>query len=79
MSSIIESQLTSCIDFPILCPLYLSILLAIPPTITILSNFGIKFLITFILVDILDPPIIQVTGFLISEVILFKALISRFN
>ena len=54
-------------------------LLAIPPTIIILSNLGIRFLIILILVDILEPPIIQVIGFLISDVILFKASISRFN
>ena len=44
-----------------------------------LSNFGIKFLIIEILVEILDPPIIQVIGFLISEVTFFKAFISVSN
>ena len=33
-----------------------------------LSNLGIKFLIRPILVDILAPPTIQVTGFFISDV-----------
>ena len=42
-----------------------------------LSNLVIKFLIILILVKILDPPIIQVIGFLISDVIFFKALISK--
>ena len=37
-----------------------------------LSNFGIKFLIILILVDILEPPIIHVIGFLISDVIFLK-------
>ena len=46
---------------------------------TMLSNFGIKFLIILILVDILEPPIMQVTGFLISDVILVKASISKLN
>ena len=44
-----------------------------------LSNFEIKFFIILILVEILDPPIIQVIGFLISEVTLFKAFISVSN
>ena len=52
------------------------IVLAIPPTIIMLSNFFIKFEIMFIFVEILDPPKIQVTGFLISEVIFFRAEIS---
>ena len=42
-------------------------------------NLEIKFLIILIFVDILDPPIMHVIGFFISDVILFKALISRFN
>ena len=66
-------------DFPILNPLCSIKLLAIAPTIIMLSNFGIKFFITEILVDILDPPIIQVIGFLISEVTFFKAFISISN
>jgi hypothetical protein len=37
---------------------------------------GIKFLIILILVETLEPPIMQVIGFLISEVIFFKALTS---
>ena len=41
-----------------------------------LSNLGIKFLIRPIFVDILAPPIIQVTGFFISVVTFFSALIS---
>ena len=45
----------------------------------ILSNLGIKFFITPILVEIFDPPIIQVIGFLISVVIFFKAFISVSN
>jgi len=44
-----------------------------------LSNFGIKFSIMPIFVDILDPPIIHVIGFSISDVTFFKALISEFN
>ena len=52
------------------------ILLAIPPTIIILSNLGIKFFIIPIFVEIFEPPIIQVIGFLISVVIFFSALIS---
>ena len=51
-------------------------LLAIPPTMIILSNLGIRFFITPILVEIFDPPIIQVIGFLISVVIFFSAFIS---
>ena len=47
--------------------MYLIKLFAIAPTIIILSNLVIKFFITFIFVDILDPPIIQVIGLLISE------------
>ena len=38
-------------------------LLAIAPTMIKLSIFLIKFVITLILVDIFEPPIIQVTGF----------------
>jgi hypothetical protein len=45
----------------------------------ILSNFGIKFLIILILVEIFEPPIIQVIGFLISEVIFFKASTSKLS
>ena len=33
----------------------------------------------FILVEILDPPIIQVIGFIISEVILLRAFTSKSN
>ena len=44
------------------------ILFAIPPTIIMLSNFGIKFFIIPIFVEIFEPPIIQVIGFLISVV-----------
>ena len=51
-------------------------MLAIPPTIIILLNFLIKLLIILIFVEIFEPPIISVTGFFISEVILFRALIS---
>ena len=79
ISFIIESELSSCKDFPILLPIYLIILLAIPPTIIILSNLGIKFLIILILVETFEPPIMQVIGFLISEVIFFKALTSVSN
>jgi hypothetical protein len=57
----------------------LRILLAIPPTIIMLSNLGIKFLIIPILVEIFDPPIIQVIGFLISVVTFFNAFISVSN
>ncbi len=67
ISFIIKSELSSCKDFPILLPIYLIILLAIPPTIIILSNLDIKFLIIFILVETFEPPIIQVIGFSISE------------
>ena len=42
-----------------------------------LLNLGIKFLIIPIFVEILDPPIIQVIGFLISDVTFFKALTNR--
>ena len=42
-----------------------------------LANLGIKFLIILILVETFEPPIIQVIGFLISEVIFFKALTSK--
>jgi hypothetical protein len=42
-----------------------------------LSNLGIKFLIILILVETFEPPIIQVIGFLISEVIFFKAPTSK--
>ena len=55
------------------------ILLAIPPTIIMLLNFGIKFLITPIFVEIFEPPIIQAIGFLISVVIFFSAFISVSN
>ena len=44
-----------------------------------LSNFGIKFLIIPIFVEIFEPPIIQVIGFLISVVTLFNAFISVSN
>ena len=54
-------------------------LFAIPPTITMLSNLEIKFLIILILVDIFEPPIIHVIGLLISEVNLFRALTSIFS
>ena len=53
--------------------------MAIPPTMIILSNFGIKFFINPIFVEIFEPPIIQVIGFLISDVTFFKALISISN
>ena len=52
-------------------------LLAIAPTITILSNLGIRFFIMSIFVDIFDPPIIQVIGFLISVVIFLRASTSE--
>ena len=42
----------------------------------ILLNFGIKFLIIPIFVDIFEPPIMQVIGFLISVVTFFNAFIS---
>ena len=45
----------------------------------ILSNFGIKFFIIFIFVEIFEPPIIQVIGFLISVVTFFNAFISVSN
>ena len=45
----------------------------------ILSNLGIKFLIIPIFVEIFEPPIIQVIGFLISVVTFFKAFISVSN
>ena len=38
---------------------------------------GIRFLMISIFVEILDPPIIQVIGFVISDVILVRALISK--
>ena len=43
-----------------------------------LSNFGIRFFITLILVEIFDPPIIHVIGLLISEVTFLKAVTSVF-
>ena len=44
-----------------------------------LLNFGIKFFIISILVEIFEPPIIQVIGFLISVVTFFSAFISVSN
>ena len=44
-----------------------------------LLNLGIKFLIISIFVEIFDPPIIQVIGFLISIVTFFKAFTSVSN
>ena len=44
-----------------------------------LSKILIKFEIILIFVEILEPPIIQVTGFVISDVIFFKAFISSIN
>ena len=44
-----------------------------------LSKILIKFEIILIFVEILEPPIIQVTGFVISEVIFFSAFISSIN
>ena len=44
-----------------------------------LSNLGIKFLIISIFVEIFDPPIMQVIGFLISVVTFFRALNSVSN
>ena len=52
-------------------------LLAIPPTTIMLSNLVIRFLKTLILVEILDPPIIQVIGLIISDVIFLRASNSR--
>ena len=60
-------------------PLCLIKLLAIAPTIIILSNFEIKFFIILILVEILDPPIMQVTGLVMLDVIFSNALISKSN
>ncbi len=51
-------------------------LLAIPPTIIMLSNFGIKFSIIPIFVEILDPPIIHVIGFSVFIVTFCSASIS---
>ena len=76
ISSIAASQFFSFRDFPIGLPLKFKILFAIAPTIIMLSNLGIRFLIRPILVDILDPPTIQVTGFFISVVTFLSALIS---
>ena len=42
-----------------------------------LLKLGIKFLIIPILVEILDPPIIQVIGLVISDSILLSALTSK--
>ena len=42
-----------------------------------LSNFVIKFFIILIFVETLEPPIIHVIGFLISEVILINAFNSK--
>ena len=44
-----------------------------------MSNFEIKFFIILILVEILDPPIMQVTGLVMLDVIFFNALISKSN
>ena len=44
-----------------------------------LSNLDIKFFIILILVAILEPPIIQVIGLLLSDVIFFKASTSQSN
>ena len=44
-----------------------------------LSKFLIKFEIILIFVEILEPPIMHVIGFVISEVIFFKAFISSIN
>ena len=44
-----------------------------------MSNLGIKFLIIPILVEIFEPPIIQVIGFFISVVTFFKAFTSVSN
>ena len=41
-----------------------------------LSNFGIRFLIKLILVEIFDPPMIHVTGLFISLVTFLRAFIS---
>ena len=60
-------------------PLKVKKLLAIAPTIIKLSIFLIKFVITLILVDIFEPPIIQVTGFFIFRITRFIASISFFN
>ena len=49
-------------DFPISKLLYFIKLLAIAPPIIIKSTFLIKLEIKSILVDIFEPPIIQVTG-----------------
>ena len=46
---------------------------------TMLSNLGIKFFIISIFVEIFDPPIIQVVGFLSSVVTFLSALISVCN
>ena len=40
---------------------------------TRLLTFVIRLVITLIFVEILDPPIMRVTGFFISEVIFFNA------
>ena len=56
---------------------YLIILFAIPPTIIMLSNLGIKFFIILILDEILEPPIMHVIGLLISDVIFVKASTSK--
>ena len=50
-------------DFPILLPLNFIKLFAMPPIIIKLSTFLIKEIISPILVEIFDPPIIQVVGF----------------
>ena len=44
-----------------------------------LSNFGIKFLIILIFVEIFEPPIIQVIGLFISVVTFFNAFTSVSN
>ena len=69
-------QLSSLKDLPISKPLNFKMLFAIPPTKIKLSNLNVKFLISPILVEIFEPPIIQDIGLSISEVIFFNALIS---
>ena len=58
---------------------FLKKLLAIAPTITKLSTFFIKFVITLIFVEIFDPPIMHVTGSFLFLTTRLMASISFFN
>ena len=79
ISLIIFSEPFSIKDFPILFPLNFIKLFAIAPTIIKLSIFFIKEVISPILVEILEPPIIQVVGFFCYFKIILIERISFIN